>query len=228
MNERNFDHLILQLKNNGFGNNLVNELREKMLGQKDEFTLLYNTQISNDDVEVALYFRKSDLHDIYFLSRFFMQVKRQDDSEPIIQSFRITRDNNITLSEAYNLMQGRAVYKELTPKVGKKYQAWLQLNFKDLDEFGDFRMNRFHQNYGFDLRLTLLKYPIVELENVSSAHALMRSLEKGNRQMVTIRTEGEIQKVYIETNPQFKSLLFFNDHQVQMSLKDQENSDKEI
>jgi hypothetical protein len=221
MNEQNFDYLTNQLKYTGFGEGLGPELREKIQGQMPDFTILHKAQFGEDQAEVALYFKKSELNEMYYFNRYFLQVKRELDSEPVIQSFRIGRDNNITLKEAYNLMNGRSVHKELTPRDGEKYHAWLQLNFKETDEFGDFKMKQFHQNYGFDLRQTLIKYPIKELENADSGQSLVRSLERGNRQSVTMLLEGKEQQMFIEASPQFKSLNVYNSHMLRVNLHSQ-------
>ena len=41
--------------------------------------------------------------------------------------------------------------------------------------------------------------------------SLMQSLQKGNIQSVTIGLNGESQKMFIEANPQYKTVNIFND-----------------
>ena len=179
MNEQNFEYLSKQLFYNGFGENLQRELREKMQQQQPDFNIIHTAKYGNDQTEAMLHFKKSEKQDMYFLNRYFLQLKNDQGKENFTQSFNVGRENNITLKEAYNMMNGRAVYKEMTPKEGEKYHAWLQLNFKETNEFGDFKIKQLHQNYGFDLKTTLANYPIKELQNTEHAQNLMRSLERG-------------------------------------------------
>src|SRR5439155_6097299 len=118
--------------------------------------------------------------------------------------------NNITLKEAYNLMSGRAVNKDLTNKEGQVYNAWIQMNFKETDRNGNYLLKHFHTNYGFDLEKELAKHPIKELTNEQDKIRLLESLQKGNRQSATLLQEGKEQKVFIEASPQFKSINVYD------------------
>ncbi|MES1214356.1 MAG: hypothetical protein ABUT20_02470, partial [Bacteroidota bacterium] len=104
---------------------------------------------------------------------------------------------------------GRAVYKQLVTKEGEKYAAWLQLDFKDTDQHGNFQTKQFHQNFGYDLGKVLEKYPIKELASEPNRERLMESLERGNRQQITMNIHGQERKVSIEAVPQFKSINFY-------------------
>jgi hypothetical protein len=210
MNEQNFDYLKNQIKYNGFGEELQRELREKMAEGKPDFNIIHHGKFGSDVTEAALQFKKSETNDMYYFNRYLLQLKNEKGDEAFAQSFRAGRDNNITLKEAYNMMNGRAVYKEMTPKEGEKYHAWLQLNFKETETNGDFKVKQMHDNYGYDLKATLAKYPIKEMENPDNALSLMRSLERGNRQLVTLVVDGKEQKLSIEASPQYKSLNMYD------------------
>ena len=208
MNEQNFDYLKNQLKYTGFGEELQPDLREKILTGQPHFILIHRAVIGKDRTESVLHFNKSEHNEMYFFNRYFLSLINDQNESSFTQSF-YPGQNNITLKEAYNLMNGRAVHKEITSKEGKNYRAWLQLNFNETTESGEFKMKQFHQNYGYGLRQALVKYPIKELEHVESSQSLIRSLEKGNRQSVTFIIEGQEQKMFIEANPQFKSLNIY-------------------
>ncbi|QEC58368.1 hypothetical protein [Flavisolibacter ginsenosidimutans] len=126
------------------------------------------------------------------------------------QTFFIGKANNITLKEAYNLMSGRAVNKDLLNKEGQAYNAWVQMNFKETDKAGNYLLKQYHQNYGFDLTKELAKLPIKELSNEEQKSRLIESLQKGNRQVVTFVKDETEQKVFIEANPRFKSLNVYD------------------
>jgi hypothetical protein len=209
MNEQNFDYLKNQLKYTGFGEELQPDLREKILSGQPHFILIHRAEFGKDRTESVLHFNKSEQNEMYFFNRYFLSLINDQNESSFTQSFYPGQDNNITLKEAYNLMNGRAIHKEITTKEGKNYRAWLQLNFNETAESGEFKMKQFHPNYGFGLRQTLVKYPIKELEHVESSQSLIRSLERGNRQLVTFIIEGWEQKMFIEANPQFKTLNIY-------------------
>lgn len=48
------------------------------------------------------------------------------------------------------------------------------------------------------------------MENAENALSLMRSLERGNRQLVTMVVDGKEQKLSIEASPQYKSLNMYD------------------
>ncbi len=211
MNEKNLDYLSNQLKYSGFGEDLNAQLKEKMQKGETEFSLFHQRDFGKDSTVATLHFRKSESSELYFFNRYSLLVKTPQASEPIKQTFNINNKDNVTLKEAYNLLSGRAVYKELTNKNDEKYKAWLQIDFKSTNEQGNYLMKQFHDKYGYDLKAVLEKHPIKELAISGDRERLMDSLERGNRQSVTIVMGGSEQKVFIEASPQFKSLNFYDD-----------------
>jgi hypothetical protein len=210
MNEKNFDYLSNQLKYTGFGEDLQSQLKEKMQKQEPQFTLNFQKDYGKDQTVATLHFRKSDESEMYFFNRYSLLLKNDQHTDPLKQTFYIgNKDDNVTLKEAYNLMSGRAVHKELSNKEGEKYKAWLQVDFKETDANGNYKMKQFHENYKYDLPATLANHPIKELSSETDKQRLIESLERGNRQSVTLTVHGREQKVFIEAVPQFKSLNFY-------------------
>jgi hypothetical protein len=107
-------------------------------------------------------------------------------------------------------MEGRAVNKELTNKEGQVYNSWVQMDFKQTDSNGNFKLNQYHQNYGYDLEATLGKLPIKELETPKYKEDLMDSLKKGNLQSATFFKDGSEVKQFVEVNPQFKTINVYD------------------
>jgi hypothetical protein len=56
----------------------------------------------------------------------------------------------------------------------------------------------------------LARYPIKELETTKQKEELLKSLEKGNVQAVTFTKEGKEERMFIEANPQFKTLNLYD------------------
>jgi hypothetical protein len=219
MNEKNFDYLKDQVKYTGFGEALESDLRQNIEQQQPTFSLKHDAFYGDDKVSAELNFKKSEQSDMYFFNSYNVSLQKEGRPETLDQTFYINKGNNITLKEAYNLMEGRAVNKDLTSKEGEVYNAWTQLDFKNTDANGNFKLNHYHENYGYDLEAALAKHPIKELQNESHKEDLMNSLKKGNLQSATFIKEGQEVRQYIEANPQFKTLTLYDAQQKRVDTR---------
>lgn len=209
MNEQNLKYLQDNIKYHGFGEGLNPMLEEQIKKGNAEFSLSYKVDVNKREMEATLHFKKSDTTDMYFFNKYDAKVKNEKE-EDMAQTFYLNKGSGVTLKEAYNLLNGRAVHKELTDKQDQKYQAWIQLDFSSKDKHGNYERKQYHENYGFDLKEALSFYPVKELMKEEDMKTLLRSLEKGNVQMVTLETPGKEIKVFIEANPQYKSINLYN------------------
>ena len=210
MNEKNFEYLRDQLKYTGFGDALESQLKEKMQKEEPTFTMTHNAQYGNDTAAATLNFNKSKESDMYFFNSYKVELQKENSKEALEQTFYINKGSNITMKEAYNLMEGRSVNKDLTNKEGEIYNVWLQVDFKQSETNGNFKLNHYHQNYGYDLEAALSKHPIKELETPKYKEDLINSLKKGNLQSATFQKEGNEIKQYIEASPQFKTINVYD------------------
>lgn len=209
MNVQNFDYLKDSLKYLGFGEQLNEALNKKMAEGLTEFSITHRTEINRKPFEAALHFRKSDSTDLYFLNGYSASLQRSN-GEKIEQSFYLNNGKGVTAKEAYNLLEGRSVYKELTKKNGEKYHAWLHVDFSAKDKRGNYEMKQYHEHYGFDLKEAVSRLAVKELADPEKEKALYRSLERGNVQGVTIEKDGAVHKMFLEANPQFKAVTLYN------------------
>ena len=210
MNEKNLSYLEGNLLYAGFGDQLNEQLKAEVAKQQPEFTLKLETEVSKQPVKAELYFKKSDETDMYFFNKYDVRMKAGKDQEDMAQTFYINKGHGVTLKEAYNLLNGRAVYKELENKAGEKYNAWVKLDFSEKDTQGNFKREQFHDNYGYNVVDALSKYPIKELLDEKQKEDLVASLEKGNAQIVTFEKNGTAEKLFVEANPQFKSVNVYD------------------
>ena len=223
MNQKNFDYLKDQVKFTGFGEGLEKELKENMQKQTPEFQITHNAKFGNDDLTASLHFKKSDQTDMYFFNRYQVSLTPEQLRDKMEQTFYINKEGSITLKEAYNLMNARSVNKDLTNKEGQVYNAWMQMDFKQTDNNGNYKLKQFHQNYGYDLISALEKHPIKELTNEQDKARLAESLQKGNRQSVTFVQNGNEQKHFIEANPQFKTINIYDGNMQRLNSKQGQN-----
>ena len=145
--------------------------------------------------------------DMYFFNSYHASLQRSN-SEKVDQTFYLNKGKGVTAKEAFNLLDGRAVHKELTNKENVPYKAWLQLDFQKKDKTNNFEVKQFHENYGYDLKAAVSKYAVAELNTPEKEKPLMQSLQRGNVQSVTIEKDGSPQKMFIEANPQYKTVTF--------------------
>ncbi len=213
MNNENLEYLKSQLKFLGFDEGLSKQLEEKMKEGKTEFSLNASTEYGADKMEAVIHFRHSDKDgkDNYFCNSYIATLV-QDEKNKSQLIYVNNKGQNITFKESCNLLNGRSVYKELTPKEGDAYKAWLKIDHEKIDnKTGYPKLRQFGAGYGFDLKEAVGRLPFRELEYPDQMKTLMKSLEKGNRPVADLqKSDGSSVKVSLEANPQFKTLNMYD------------------
>jgi hypothetical protein len=211
MNEKNLQYLKENLKYLGFGDTLQDKLEHHIRQGFPEFTLKLTTQFNGKPVEAELYFRRGTQTDHYFFNRYEARMSNAAGTgEDRSQSFYMNKGTGVTLKEAFNLLEGRAVHKQLLSAEGNTYKAWLQLDFNHKEENGQYKVRKFYDGYGFNLEHSTQKLhqqlSFREFTDPAARERVIQSLEKGNRQGVNARLNGEERYLYLEANPQMKTL----------------------
>jgi hypothetical protein len=209
MNNENFQYLSDNLKYMGFGENLKPELEKNLKEGKGEFQLHYKAEINKKPFEVTMNFRKSDSSDMYFFNNYHAALEKANGQKEE-QTFYLNKGKGVTGKEAFNLLDGRSVHKDLVTREGQPYKAWIQLDFENKDKNNNSEVKQFHENYGFDLKAAVEKFAIAELKEADKEKALMQSLQKGNVQSVSIEKDGSSHKMFIEADPQFKKVNLYD------------------
>ena len=209
MNNDNFQYLKDNIKYMGFGENMYRELERNLGEGKAEFQLNFAAEINKKPFEATLNFRKSDSTDMYFFNNYNASLEKSN-GEKNDQTFYLNKGKGVTAKEAYNLLDGRAVHKDLTTKEGQPYKAWIQLDFENKDKNNNFEVKQFHENYGYDLKAAVEKFAVADLNDPDKSKALMQSLEKGNVQSVTIEKDGNSHKMFMEADPHYKKVTMYD------------------
>ncbi|QXV66808.1 hypothetical protein INP83_06910 [Mucilaginibacter sp. 21P] len=212
MNTQNAEFLKKTLLNLGFGEKLNDELDKKMDGKLPEFQLTTQNEYNGKQVDYKLHFKAGDNNDMYFFNKYDASVKPEN-SEALKQTFYINKGNGVTAKEAFNLMEGRAVHKQLYSQEGEKYHAWIKLDKENLTEGGNMKIRSWNDNYGFKPEEVLVGKGIKEMTTDQGRDNLLRSLKKGNAQQITVERDGKENKYFISANPQFKTIDLY-DHQM--------------
>ncbi len=217
MNVETFEYLKERVRYTGFGEGLNNQLERGLKEGLPEFTVYGSHEFGKDRVDMALHFSRSSREgsEKYFFNRYEIALKAEG-SESRQMFFINNKGQSITLREAYNLMKGRSVFKELTPKEGARYNAWLKLDFQKRDEHGNAKLQTFNENYGFDLKEAVGRLPLKELKEPDKLAKLFEQLQKGDLVEATLlrkengeTTEREV-TVLITADPKYKSMQMFD------------------
>jgi hypothetical protein len=195
MNTQNLSYLQKQLLNLGFGEGMNKDLEKQIEAKAPEFTLDATNVYNKQYVDYKLHFKAGDKDEMYFFNKYDAKL---NDTQ---QTFYINKGSGITAKEAYNLMAGRAVHKELENKEGEKYKAWVTLDKENKTENGNFKLNTFSEGWNYKPERAIDKMDIVGINEEGARDKLLRSLEKGNRHQVDAIREGKTVKVFLEANP---------------------------
>jgi len=203
MNMKNFEFLRDQVKYLGFGDSLEATLKTKLESGDTKFELTHEREFDERKVVSQLEFNRSKESDMYFFNGYKVTTTPENQKEAMTQHFYVNhKGQNVTLKEAYNLMNGRAVFKqEWSNKENQLYPAWLKLDFTSPDDRGNFKLKPYNENYGFKLDEAVSKHPEIKIVGEAAAQQLAKDLQRGNRVPVTISKDGASAQIYIEASP---------------------------
>jgi hypothetical protein len=220
--EKNLSYLEKQLEFLGFGEDAkILFLAELEKNRKNEkFDVTYNhsfaTPLTKKDnpatrTPVVYTFHYNKDKDQTKENRFFFLNSYDISNGKNAMKMYVSSDKkNFTMKEAFNLLEERAVYKrELIKQDGNKYNAWVNFDVKHRNEKNQPAINRYTDNYGFNVSAELKKIPLKENQFSDRHHQLIDSLEKGNLQGVTAIVDGKEKQLFIEANPQFKNFNLY-------------------
>lgn len=209
MNEKNLEYLKDNLKYMGFGESLADGLEVQIKAGAPDFQLTFEAEINKKPFAALLNFRKSDNTDMYFFNSYHASLQRSN-GDIMDQAFYLNKGKGVTVKEAYNLLEGRAVQKEMVNKEGQTYKAWLQIDFEKRDKNNNYEVKQFHEAYGYDLKEALSRFPIRDMKEPDLRDILLASLQKGNLQAVAFEKDGGAVRMFVEANPQYKTVNLFD------------------
>ncbi|WP_088160772.1 hypothetical protein [Sphingobacterium sp. G1-14] len=232
MNENNVEYLKKTLENLGFGTKLNEVLETAIRREMPSFSLGITTQMRpaeskdlgserTENLNFKINFNRSKDGDMYFLNDYKVTLTKKND--PIVreQTFDLARDHRITALEAYKLLSGLALEKEVFLKTNKsetqqgnsqsqKTPVWLKLNLDVTDAYGNHPLRVFRPEYGYDLVKTLAKFPIKDIESPDKLQNVLSTLRAGNYYHTDLMIVKKAIPVSIAANPQMKTLDIYD------------------
>lgn len=214
MKQENYEYLSNQLKYLGFGNELLGDMQKNMEKGNDSFTLgvtLVYASFEKNAVQYDLNFRKGK-EDIYFLNSYHATLDGQT------AKFYVNRgEKNITSKEAFNLMEGRAVYRELTNREGEKYHAWHKIDVEK-SEGENIKFKSPAGNQGYDLEAAMKKVVSQQLFFGLDKDMAIESLKKGN--LVEVKNMDRSERYWVAADPQLKTMEIFDTDGTKLKLEE--------
>lgn len=214
------------LSKTGFNNINWQQLEQKMQQGQGNFTIAHSTQVNPDKrIDYDLSFSK-DQYGRYRLDHYQAMLRSDAHSEQNKkQVFVVDNAHQTTSTQAFNLLEGRAVEQEYRNALGGRQTAWVKLDFNDKDNAGSFKRREFHSH--IDLEKTLEALPIREKANHADMEKLLNNLRNGERAPVTLLKEGKEIQVSVEANPQLKTVDLYNANGKKVGLQEALGEKKE-
>lgn len=214
MNDNNLAFLKDNLKYTGFGEALNEGLEKNIREGKPDFQLHFKTQIGSRPFEAVLDFKKGK-GDMYFYNGYKASVERAN-GQKVEQYIEIEKGKGIAGKEAFNLLQGRAIVDrqkmqglDKDAREALEVKPWVELDFKKPTAKG-FELHPYSEGYGYNLKDAVNKFAVHEMDGGKNQAELIRSLEKGNAQSVTMTVNGKDEKFFIEANPSRKTINVYD------------------
>lgn len=214
--DRNLSDLKEAVTKAGFedvGSKLSQQIKQ---GQR-EFSLPLSYYISeNQKMDINLSFAK-DASGVYKFEKY--QAALTDISKPQEPKKQVfSSDDQISASQAQNLLSGRAIKIETFDINAGSKSKWIQLDFNDQDPSGNHKLKEFHKDYGFDLQKAISQLGVKESLTAKDQQVLLDALSRGEKPQVTIIRGGKEVQLSIEANPQYKTLNVYDEHEKKISI----------
>ncbi len=116
--------------------------------------------------------------------------------------------NGVDAIQAFHLLSGRSV--EMNGK-------WCQLDFNDRDENGNYLLKDYRTDQEYDLREKLKNLPLKDF-GFDNQQKLVDALKAGERKETTLILNGKEVKIFIEANPQFRTLTLYDEHAKKITM----------
>ena len=203
INTENLEYLKESLKYSGFDTKLNDELEKNIRDGVPEFKLKHETKIGDYEMAYDLLFKQGKKDGMYFFNRMEATLKKPGENEKgITQTFY--QNQHISAKEAYNLLNGRAVYTKLSYKndIKKTYPAWVQLNFSEQDKFGNYEVKKYTDSYNFKVEDCVKELALKEQADPQDIDRMIKSLKRGNLTEANWKHDGMTERVFLAANPE--------------------------
>ena len=237
MNEKNFEYLKKLLANLGFGTRLNGVLQQALEKGFNTFSLgLNNSYLSEesritgsshkDIVKYKLNFNKSKTSDSVFMQDCQVLLFKPMEISPRSHTFNLERDFRVTALQAYRLLSGFSLEKNILPHRNEVEQTggqedrrkvWIKVDLNVLDAYEQHPLRKFYPEYGYNLGAALDKYPFINLSSGGIREMALQDLAKGKLFKTDMRLFDQVFPVYVAADPEGRSLEVYDKDLVRIS-----------
>uniref|UniRef100_UPI0004692760 hypothetical protein n=1 Tax=Pedobacter jeongneungensis TaxID=947309 RepID=UPI0004692760 len=169
-----------------------------------------NPAPGSDQVRFMLNFNRSKQSDMYFLNDYEVTLNKAGSALPIRQVFDLERDNRITALQAYKLLSGNSLERDVYTKSEngespEKKKVWFKLNLEVQDAYGNHPLKKFYPEFKFELSDAIDKYPFKGLTEPGK-DGMMKMLRSGHMAPAEMMVGKKAVSVLVTANPQYKGL----------------------
>ncbi|WP_300601916.1 hypothetical protein [Niabella sp.] len=200
----NADALKSRIGNVGFGNRFDKEIDEALAAGSAEIRPFTSEVIENRRMDFEPEIKIKDNKGYYngFKATFY-----NEDGTTVTQWFKAA--DRVTINEAYILMvdqqHPRAVHKTYYNEAGEKYGQWVQLDFSQRTESGNYLTKRYGD---FDQVAKLNDYAFVELASEKQKITAAAHLADGREIALTPVNQEKYSQIFVRANPERGTFTF--------------------
>ena len=236
MNTYNVEYLKNLHNLLGFGTKLNHVLDSAIARDLQSFSLgisNYHRPLENNDfngqktdfVQYQLNYSRGNDGESYFLNNMAVTLHKSSLAQPRYHIFDLERDHRITALQAYKLLSGLSLLKEIYPKMKEgeprlanqqTIPVWFKLNLDITNAYGQHPLRTFYPEHGFDLSTVLHKYPLTDKNNPKKIEEILKNLSYGNYQHLEMKIGKKDVPAIISANPQYKSLDIYDKNMVEI------------
>lgn len=229
-NEKNLEYLQKLQTSLGFGEKLNAVLESAVSRELPKFTLGISNLLrpleskdlnapKTDYIQYGLNYNKQKDGDAYFLNTIDVTLHKTGESVPRTQTFDIERDHRITALQAYKLLSGLSLEKDIyvrpkdaepDAKKSEKIKAWFKLQMDVTDAYGNHPLKVLRPEYGYQLENAIAKYPVKGWQKEETQADALQALRNGNYWQAQLKLGNGYVPVAIAANPVMKSIDIYD------------------
>ena len=229
-NEKNLEYLQKLQTSLGFGEKLNAVLESAISRELPKFTLGISNilrpleskdvnALKTDYIQYGLNFNKQKDGDAYFLNTIDVTLHKTGESVPREQTFDIERDHRITALQAYKLLSGQSLEKDIyvrpqgaeaDAKKSEKIKAWFKLQLDVKDAYGNHPLKVLRPEYGYQFENGITKYPLKGLDKEATKSEGLQAMRNGNYWQTELTMGKKTIPVLVAANPVMKSFDIYD------------------
>lgn len=202
----NLEDLKKRISNAGFSKDVIQSIEDGLAAGQTEIRPFVSEVIENKRMDFEPEIKIKDAKGYYngFKSTFY-----NEDGTTVSQWFKAS--DRITVNEAYILLMDqqhpRAVLKTYYNDQSEKYGQWVQLDFSQKTEAGNFLTKRFND---YDLAAKLNDFEFTELKSDNQKLAAAAFMAEGREIQVSPVNQEKYNVVFMRANPERNTVTFMD------------------